>query len=323
MVILLSGVESVNKKLISRQITGKLNTFIVDEYYLDFTMDDPFGIKNSDGEDISTEEFLLTNDDNKEILSRMEKLEEKLREQETKNHLFGKYEANEYELGIIVKPRYCTDDREFSFIPYNITLKNLINNAKNTKQDYFVITGSMSKTFINEFRKEFGEENVKAYNIIRNPSTCFVLNYKDDEYFNANSTYHRMYDFDKLSDSLTNGYLLAQDKSVTTIKFEDMIKDGLIIDGKDVGLYLGFNAKNSWLTEYEFSRLKDYNPVTNDDLLKFNERFKKLKYIDLVDKFDKNFLTKEELRKIEALPMTNVFERLGYEPLTLKEITSL
>lgn len=323
MVILLSGVESVNKKLISRQITAKLNKFTVDEYELDFTMDDPFGIKDKDGNYISTKNFLLADKGNKEILVKMEKLEEKLREQEMKNHLFGQYEANEYELGVIINPRYYTDTRDFSFMHYNITMKNLINNAKNSKQDYFVITGSISKTFMNEFKKEFGEENVLCYNIIRNPSSCFLLNYKDDEYYEKNTAYHKMYDFDKLADSLINAYLLQQDENVITIRFEDMIKDGIIIDDINCGLYIDFNNKNKWLTEYEFGRLNENLIITEDELTSFNNRFSNLKYIDLVDKFDKNFLTKEELRKIEALPITNIFERLGYEPLTIKEITSL
>lgn len=309
MLIVLSGVESIHKRLIARQIIAKMNKFVVDGYEMDLTMDDPFGIKDSDGNYISIEKFLHIDDTAKQYntLNKMKEIEENVFQiQGMQNHLFNAYVAIEYEFGIFDVPDYTLEENKYPFT-WDASKEAIIKRYKESDLKYFVITGSISKTFINELRVELGYSNVLSFNIIRNPSVCYYLHQKSEDFFNKPDDYNKIYDEEKLYDSLLNAVLLKEDKLTTTVKFEDMINTGkFFVNDKNIGLYPDYESKNEILTKFEYNNIVPKQNVNVVNIRKFNDKWKNINLYDLGSKSnDIKF---------------NLFERLGYEPLTFEEI---
>ena len=315
MLIILTGSDSINKRLISRQIMAKCNEYKCNGYTLDFSMDDPFGIKDKDNNYIDVEKFIEDNEENQKLFNTMEEMYKNFLLHEETNHYFDRFTDIGYDLGIINKPEHL--ERSSDNFPNKENFNEILFKYKKSKLKYYVITGSFSKTVINRFIFKLGKEEVKVINFLRNPSVSYFLNKKPKKLFLKDKKYSESYDIDRLQTSILNSMILKDDENIQTIRFEDMIKSTLMIDDIDVGLYLDYVNKNDFLTTYEFDVKKDQIEMTENVLKKFNKLFSSFNvYDDMTEEERKNCI-KFDLENI------NVFERLGYEQLTIKKMCSL
>lgn len=199
MLIILSGTDSINKRLLSRLITEKLNKIEIDGYSID-TSTLPWSVFDKDGTLIygtQGEDFILSlihNEDkspNETGLLTLKKIDDfkfSLNEEITKNchyrHLFGRISRD---FGIMPPTRDISvvsqpmpgDNGETIILDYNLVLEKY----RNRITDIQVISGLFSKTFVDKIKEDIGPENVTVLNIIRNPSVAFLMNLRDDEYY--------------------------------------------------------------------------------------------------------------------------------------------
>lgn len=315
MLIILTGSDSINKRLISRQIMAKCNEYKCNSYTLDFSMDDPFGIKDKDNNYIAVEKFIEDNEENQKLFNTMEEMYKNFLLHEETNHYFDRFADIGYDLKIFNRPEHL--DRSADNFPNKESFNEILFKYKKSKLKYFVITGSFSKTIINKFIFKLGKENVKVINFLRNPSVAYFLNKKPKKLFLKDKQYTESYDISRLNASILNSMILKDDENVQTIRFEDMIKSTLIIDNIDVGLYIDYKNKNDFLTTYEFDVKKDQIEMSSDELKKFNKLFSSFNVYEDMSEEEKALCNKFDLENI------NVFERLGYEQLTIKKMCSL
>lgn len=315
MLIILTGSDSINKRLISRQIMAKCNEYKCNGYTLDFSMDDPFGIKDKDNNYIDVEKFIEDNEENQKLFNTMEEMYKTFLLHEETNHYFDRFTDIGYDLKIFNRPEHL--DRSADNFPNKESFNEILFKYKKSKLKYFVITGSFSKTIINKFIFKLGKENVKVINFLRNPSVAYFLNKKPQKLFLKDKQYTESYDISRLKTSILNSMILKDDENVQTIRFEDMIKSTLIIDNIDVGLYIDYKNKNDFLTTYEFDVKKDQIEMSSDELKKFNKLFSSFNVYEDMSEEEKALCNKFDLENI------NVFERLGYEQLTIKKMCSL
>lgn len=315
MLIILTGSDSINKRLISRQIMAKCNEYKCNGYTLDFSMDDPFGIKDKDNNYIAVEKFIEDNEENQKLFNTMEEMYKNFLLHEETNHYFDRFTDIGYDLKIFNRPEHL--DRSADNFPNKESFNEILFKYKKSKLKYFVITGSFSKTIINKFIFKLGKENVKVINFLRNPSVAYFLNKKPKKLFLKDKQYTESYDISRLNTSILNSMILKDDENVQTIRFEDMIKSTLIIDNIDVGLYIDYKNKNDFLTTYEFDVKKDQIEMSSDELKKFNKLFSSFNVYEDMSEEEKALCNKFDLENI------NVFERLGYEQLTIKKMCSL
>ena len=106
MLIILTGSDSINKRLISRQIMARCNEYKCNGYTLDFSMDDPFGIKDKDNNYIDVEKFIEDNEENQKLFNSMEEMYKSFLLHEETNHYFDRFCDIGYDLGIINKPEH-------------------------------------------------------------------------------------------------------------------------------------------------------------------------------------------------------------------------
>lgn len=338
--VVISGSEAIAKKLIAHQIQAKLNNWSADGYRVDITQD-PWTIYDPDGNDITTDVdgpwFDGANYTDEEILAhhaiynKLKALEENFRTYKYENHYYNKFTCINYDLVNHVLSDVSEDDKANCVVtwlpenePEDATLKypsefdDIVNKYNACTDNYQVITGAFSIEFINRIRTAIGAENVIAINITRNPSVSFTLhqripNFSNDQIDLSDNDHMLKYYL-----AVYNSAILKQDSSITTIKFEDMIaNESLMIDGVDVGVYLDFNAANSWLTQFENNAIINNVPTTAQQVADWNT---------LAASFA---LTNMSTDGVEDAPVDtimgtpwNLFEKLGYDPLTLAEITA-
>lgn len=328
MLVVLSGVESIHKRLIARQIVAKKNTFVVDGYKLDFTKDDPFGIIGQDGNPVTIESFFpngLADDDvnaRKETLQKMSDLETSIIQNGMLSHYFGKFVSICYDLGIgaygvPVIPWLPENDPIGDDYHYPTSYESVLERYRNSTLNYHVITGSFGKAFIDRLRTDLGEENVIVYNFIRNPSVVFALHTKIENFTNNQIDLPEEWDKNKMYDSIYNAAILKQDPTIITVRFEDMITSGqFMVDGTNVGLYLDYNSANGLVTRFEFDNILPNVPVTEEMVSEFNQSISPCYLVTLGNPIE------DGVCKADVAQGTpwNLFEKLGYEPLTLSQI---
>ena len=88
------------------------------------------------------------------------------------------------------------------------------------------ISGGISKSSIEIFQQKLGADNVKVFNIIRNPSVVYIMNYKDALYFNKSEANIKWVELERLVKSIQNALLLKDMPGVATIKYEDICANG-------------------------------------------------------------------------------------------------
>jgi hypothetical protein len=156
-----------------------------------------------------------------------------------------------------------------------------------------------------------GPDNVQVYNIIRHPSAAYLINEKDNDYYVTHSgLVNPAMDLDKLKDSIINCVSLMRDSSITTLRFEDIIQAGSFrVAGKDISTPEGYTPYNQWLTNWEFENIVPLNIVNDAEMTDFNQLMS-------------DWGTSTTNRRPNPNFPSNVFDLLGYTPLTRSQINS-
>lgn len=349
MLIILSGLETIHKKFIARKIIAALNTFTVDGYHVDFSIE-PFKVTDANGKIVycmahgehpMTNELLLDLDNDGVIDPEGTATFDKIVQMNDDlfltggrvNHFNGVFLDLAYDYGITDINDYSIDDMLIHPHTYNDVLENY----KNRIADNHVITGIFSKVFIDNIRADLGAQNVTVLNIIRNPSTCVLLNPKNDAYYD-DPTKDRTLESDnvKLMRSLENAIILSEVDYVTTIRFEDIITNGkFMVNGIEVSVPDGYDNYNGIITRYENEniiplnlvseqQLEEQNAILHDQIVNY--------YLPILVEDDLIFLNNlksipfQSLNELHATLLAksprNIFARLGYDPLSYDEIVN-
>lgn len=336
--VIISGSEAIAKKLIAHQIQAKLNDWSIPEGYRIDVTQDPWHIYDADNNNVTSSfnesDFFSTEKTDDEVLAshamydKLIALEETFRTAKYENHFYNKFTSLNYDLVNHVGIGVSDEDKarsvltwlsdnllEDDSLKYPSTYDNIVEKYNACTDNYLVITGAFGIEFINRMRASIGESNVIAINITRNPSVSFALHQRianfNDEQIDMSASDHAL----KYHVALYNSAILKQDSSVTTVKFEDMIAtESLTVDGTNVGVYLDFNAANSWLTTFENNAIINNVPTTAQQVTDWNALAASFALAN-IDSDDAPVDT------IMGTPW-NLFEKLGYDPLTLAEIRS-
>jgi hypothetical protein len=185
----------------------------------------------------------------------------------------------------------------------------LIKTYQTRKTDVLVITGSYSRAFVEMIANDI--ENFKVLNIIRNPSTTYVIDASLDDPYGP-------YDTDlkvpllkrRYISSLLNSITLKNIDIVKTVKFEKMLETQQLENIKLPSLYKNYNG---YITSTEKVYLTFKNSVKPTDVELFNKVFSKL----ASNLTASNYNLPDRL--ISNLP-ENIFQMLGYDSLTTEQI---
>jgi hypothetical protein len=351
MLVILSGVETIHKKFLARKILAKLNTFIVDGYTVDFSFE-PFRVTDANGkvvysmahgEQPMTNELLLDLDNDGVIDPEGTATFDKIVQMNDdlfltggkENHFTSVFVDIAHDLGLTDTIDYNIDVSD-TVLLHPHSYNDVLENYKNRIGTTHVITGIFSKAFIDSIKLELGAENVTVINIIRNPSTCILLNPKDDEYYaNPNKERTRESDDNKLFRSIINATILSKVDYVTTIKFEDMLETGkFTVNNVDIGLPEGYTPFNNWLTTWENNNIIPLNLISETDLNKLNATLQNWATQTSVSVDESALNTINKLRAIPLQSVTemqvfilanfpeNVFDILDYDLLDYEDIVS-
>jgi len=348
MLVILNGVETIHKKFFARKILAALNTFEVDGYTVDFSIE-PFKVTDSTGKIVycmahdnqpATNELLIDLDNDGVIdpegnatFDKILELNDKLFLTGGRNNHFSNFFIDlAHDFGITDTVDYGSNTPKIPLLhPHSYT--DVLSNYENRLGTTHVITGIFSKGFIDSIRNDIGTENVTVLNIIRNPSTCILLNQKDDAYY-ANPEKNRTPELDarKLVYSIANAAVLAQFDDVTTIKFEDAIIAGkFIVNGIEVKVPAGYDNFNGLLTQWEHDNLIPLEIVSAETLDTINLEMQHYAsrqisslttdIVTYLNSLRSNAVTQAELETLMSENMPeNLFTALGYEPLTYDDI---
>jgi len=183
----------------------------------------------------------------------------------------------------------------------------------NRQKPYHVICGSFSKIFCDMARRDI--PNTDIINIIRNPSTAYVL---DTIAYDPRAPYNTNMGL-KLFKKRFNSSILQQinlKNHVRTIKFEDIIHSQSVkVFDQLINLTDFYTPYNTWLTVKEYTELIPQYKLTSNDLDEFNQAY---------TRFNETWPHGRDdmiLTILSKLPQ-NVFSELGYSSLTYEEIVN-
>jgi hypothetical protein len=350
MLVILSGVETIHKKFFARKIVAALNTFTVDGYTVDFSIE-PFKVTDSTGKIVycmthgehpATNELLIDVDNNGVIDPAGNATFDKILDLYNKLLLDGGRYNHFYAIFIdLLHDLSITDTLDFSDSanPSDPTLRHphtyadVLENYKNRLGTTHVITGIFSKGFIDKIKNDIGAENVIALNIVRNPSVCSLIHEKSVDYYaNPEKDITPEIDAAKLEQSLANAAILAQASEITTLRFETIIQDGkFTVNGVEVSVPDGYSPANEWLTTWENDNvipLKIVSEQTLDSLNTQLQHYASRKVAGLTEEGVAHInslrsipITMDEIKaRLTANMPENLFAVMGYEPLTIDDI---
>lgn len=350
MLVILSGVETIHKKFFARKIIAALNRFVVDGYTVDFSIE-PFTVTDPTGKVVyspaigdqpHTNELLIDVDNDGVIDPEGNATFEKILELNDSlfltggrnNHFSNFFIDIAHDFGITENVDYGSNTPKIPLLhPHSYA--DILANYENRLGDVHVITGIFSKGFIDSIRTDIGAENVTVINIIRNPSTCILLNRKDDAYY-ANPEKNRTPELDarKLVYSLANAAVLANFDDITTIRFEDIITDGkFTVNGVEVKVPAGYDNFNSILTQWEHNNLIPLEIISAETLEAISIELQHYasghvsslteEIVTYINSLRATPATMSEIKSIMSTNMPeNLFTALGYEPLTYDDIVN-
>jgi hypothetical protein len=330
MLIIISGVETINKKFFATNVVGRLNTFVIDGYHVHFT-DHDFEVV-----DPATDQTIYpsTAEEHSEfVLENQETFDKILALQQTifleglrDNHFRNTFVDILADYGI-AEPTFSNLGDEKLIQPHEY--QDIIYNYNNRSYENFTITGSFSKVFVDRIRSDLGTDNIQVYNIIRNPSVCYLIQEKNPEHYQKYiGLLDPEMDHQKLILSLVNCASLMRDPSIVTLRFEDMIQAGsFVINGKEVTVPKGYEQYNEWLTVWEKENITPLEIVSPEALDLMNQYLTTWATntftAEKIDAFNaltgSSFTTSDNTRL--NLPQ-NIFTELGYAPLSLDTIVS-
>lgn len=340
MLVILSGVETTNKKIFATEILSKMssNKDLGDGYELSLKTH-PYEIIDSSGEVVFRAGYegdagvntLLLDADNYDapcekgaaVLKKAEDLyNEVILDYGRMGTLKDVFVDIHYDFGVLRHEElhdYPMGDpnRQFSY------QADIIDAYNNRTSDVYVITGSFGKHIIDQIRTDLGEENVHVLNIIRHPSVCFLFNEKPSTQYTDRTP---LMDSEKLRRSLFNAVHLKSCDDITTVKYEDILAAGsFTIAGIEIQLPPDLESDNGFLTNVEKSFYVPAEVVSAEALAALNEQYVDFKHFtdvtpEQLDMINGIMGTDHTVASMVAMMPSNVFAELGYEPMTRSEI---
>jgi len=172
---------------------------------------------------------------------------------------------------------------------------------------HLILGGTFSKVFLDLVRKDFGEENVRVLNIIRNPSAAYAMGISlTDPELESPIGIKSVIPFTIASavDSVT----LCSVDYVTTVRFEDIIINKTFeFSNTLIPCPAVHNNYNGVITRYEYQAHRRTPVVTAEKVALFNQRF---------SNFNTSFINCHNDPKLPE----NIFSLLGYSPLSCEEL---
>jgi hypothetical protein len=166
-----------------------------------------------------------------------------------------------------------------------------------------ILGGSFSRVFLEQLRKT---QDVHVLNIIRNPSVSYVTG-TEDLFENDELPVGLAYVTPMTTSASIDAITLSKLDYVTTIKFEDIIKTGSFeFMGQIFKCPAVHNNYNGTITKYESVMIKR-GIIDSAMVDRFNQIFSSL---------NTSFINCHNDPRLPG----NVFEELGYTPLTLQEM---
>jgi len=170
--------------------------------------------------------------------------------------------------------------------------------------DCDIIGGTFSRVFLEQIKQD---HDIHVLNFVRHPSAVYVTgvdSIDEDDELPLGTTYVTPMSTSAAIDNIT----LSKLDYVTTIRFEDILKNGYFdFMGNRYKCPAACNNYNNLITKYEAVKTKRGNKITAELVDEFNQKF---------SIFNQSFVN---CHNDSRLP-SNIFEELGYAPLTLQEI---
>ena len=345
MLIILNAVETIHESALARRITETLNTFTCGGYTVDYSS--PLAkFVDADGNVVFEE-----NDSNPdtgpspEVIQEFNALQEELLEISKRSHFNTIFEDVMYDYGLIPTTEILTYTAEEPCHAYSYA--TMLADYKARKYEYYVISGVFSYEIVKKFRKSLGKDNVVVLNVVRNPSLCFLLNKKDENYYSPldTATSRPILGKFKLEKSLLNACTMYKRAEAITVRYEDMIRDGgFDLLGKFVRLPVGSESYNGNITQWEYDNYiplqlesPEYIDLFNEEYSNYdfhlvvhfdnppeydadgNVIFEYRRLKDGLDFYNEIHGTTITLGDLDRIPK-NIFTELGYEPLNYAAI---
>lgn len=180
------------------------------------------------------------------------------------------------------------------------------------QHEYFVISGSFSKTFVSMVSSDIA--NVEVINITRNPSVSYLLDaIAIDPVCPYNTNMNLKLLKKRYNTSTIQQIGLRSLSNVNTIKFEDIIESKtLCVDNKKISIPKTYEIFNKYITQQEYRNID--SQITAEDIDKFNQAY---------TNFNLTFPYGRDDVPVELIPKLpkNIFADLDYIALTYNEIT--
>lgn len=219
------------------------------------------------------------------------------------------------------------------------TLQDIVDGYNDHPRPVHVITDSFGKYAIDFLREQLGESNVFVLNVMRNPSAGLltIKTHNDNAAAASPSVEHTTFQskFNILVRSLHNNIVLMSDPMTTTVKYEDILKDGKVtVAGAEVDLSVILKNHNGLLSAEEHQQaVNGVLNVTNDELAHINNYLLNYNQLFVEEIIARRSTPDQLLQHINSIQQTqltletffqtvpaNTFEALGYSPLTREEI---
>ena len=341
MLIVLTGAVATYKRTLANAIKLSLNNITIDGYTVDF-LSTPWNVYDSEGtlvygaetnamwlnEDGSANEAGLAAFENAKIYER-----DVLSDASWLNHFEDTFVDLAHDLGVTSNKISVVDSNvEDRLIPSSY--QDIIDNYTNRLTDTHVITGVFANWVLEDLKTDIGADNIKVINIQRNPSSAYWAFFKDNPSVVPADDRGVTTDIDfSVSDTLEGYYehwINAQIMSfktaelawVDTIRFEDIMQNGLTISSTEITLPAGMASHNGNITVYENVIVDDNgNEITASDITALNT---KISTFDFATNFPTD-LSEAENTFLDGVDMNtffpaNLFTALGYTALTYDQI---
>jgi len=321
MLIILSGIDTINKKLIAHAITTTLNTFEIDGYRVDTSKESWELIDNNgnvvygnvDGKYVNSIMLGEQGEENKEGIAtvyKLEALKNQLQRETEKCHYFHQFGRVAGDWNLIptrtievISEEKRTIDGELVTIDYQYVLNQYLNRITDTQ----VISGIFSKVFIDKMKNDIGSENVLVLNIIRNPSAAYLMAKRPIGYYDQpGQASDEVSELQQLRRSIFICCSLIRFSEFSTIKFENIITTcSITVNGIEIKLpKFIYKNYNDYITNWEFENSVPLKLSNEIEINSINDSYQHIT-TDL---------------PIDPNPIPDFFIALGYKPLTYQEI---
>lgn len=208
------------------------------------------------------------------------------------------------EIDILADYKYCYNNFSLPRVDLGMISEVEFKQRFDSIKDCGIIGGTFSKVFLDQLRET---HDIHVLNFVRNPSAVFVTGYRslfeDDDLPMGIEHVTPM-----VTSAAIDNITLSKLEYVTTVRFEDIIKNKYFdFMGKRFNCPNACNSYNGIITKFEAVMTKREAAISADMVDAFNHRF---------SIFNQSFVNCHNDPRLPG----NVFDELGYSPLTLEEI---